>query len=468
MRYASRRARDAGGEPRDFDERDARVRGRGVHAGDVGTTMVKEELRWMGVREPDRRAHARVGRDSGKPRAREEGEVIRKSASVPVWAYSMEDERSQSRRSRADEPEEPTRRVWLGRNAFDVARRYEPIRIIGKGAYGVVCSAYDAVRRRKVAIKKLHNCFDSAVEARRALREVHLLRRLSHDNVIELLDVMMPLCEHGMRSDVYLVYELMDTDLHQIIRSKQDLLDEHCQYFVYQILRGLKYIQSADILHRDLKPSNILLNANCDLKICDFGLARRSVEQGKIMTSYVVTRWYRAPELLLNSEDYATSIDMWSVGCILAEILGRKPLFPGRDFIHQMRLIIEIIGSPEERDMNFLTSQYARRYITSLPPKKRVSFAELYPDANPHAIDLLERLLLFNPHRRLSVCEALEHPYFASLHDESLEPTFAPNPRDWSLGSMDEPDAAIPDDQLRDAIFQQMHALKSDVACAME
>jgi len=171
---------------------------------------------------------------------------------------------------------------------------------------------------------------------------------------------------------------------------------------------------------------------------------------------------------LLNSEDYAISIDMWSVGCILAEILGRKPLFPGRDFVHQMRLIIEVIGSPEERDMNFLTSQYARRYITSLPPKKRVNFAEIYPHANPHAIDLLERLLLFNPHHRLSVYEALEHPYFASLHDESLEPTFTPNPRDWSLGSMDEPDAAIPDEQLRDAIFQQMHALRSDVACAME
>lgn len=113
------------------------------------------------------------------------------------------------------------------------------------------------------------------------------------------------------------------------------------QYFLYQILRGLKYIHSANVLHRDLKPSNLLLNANCDLKICDFGLARVTSETD-FMTEYVVTRWYRAPELLLNSSDYTAAIDVWSVGCIFMELMDRKPLFPGRDHVHQLRLLMEV------------------------------------------------------------------------------------------------------------------------------
>lgn len=113
------------------------------------------------------------------------------------------------------------------------------------------------------------------------------------------------------------------------------------QYFLYQILRGLKYIHSANVIHRDLKPSNLLLNANCDLKIIDFGLARPTAEN-EFMTEYVVTRWYRAPELLLNSSDYTAAIDVWSVGCIFMELMNRKPLFPGRDHVHQMRLLVEV------------------------------------------------------------------------------------------------------------------------------
>jgi len=113
------------------------------------------------------------------------------------------------------------------------------------------------------------------------------------------------------------------------------------QYFLYQLLRGLKYIHSANIIHRDLKPSNLLLNANCDLKICDFGLARPTSEND-FMTEYVVTRWYRAPELLLNSSDYTAAIDVWSVGCIFMELMNRKPLFPGKDHVHQMRLLTEV------------------------------------------------------------------------------------------------------------------------------
>ena len=125
----------------------------------------------------------------------------------------------------------------------------------------------------------------------------------------------------------------MDTDLHRVIRT-QKLSIDHCQYFIYQTLRGLKAIHAVDVIHRDLKPSNLLLNGNCDLKICDFGLARHLADvddQRGMMTEYVATRWYRAPEIMLTFKQYTTSIDVWSVGCILAELLSGRPLFPGKD-----------------------------------------------------------------------------------------------------------------------------------------
>lgn len=188
--------------------------------------------------------------------------------------------------------------VW--KTGFEIDERYRPIKPVGKGAYGVVASAKDTERGENVAIKKVTKPFENAVDARRTLREVKLLRHFRHENLVALLNIMRP-PSYAEFHDVYLVYELMDTDLNQIIKSPQELTDDHIQYFIYQVLRGLKYIHSAHVLHRDLKPSNLLLNANCDLKICDFGLARKDSEQG-FKTEYVVTRWYRAPELLVSQE----------------------------------------------------------------------------------------------------------------------------------------------------------------------
>ena len=125
----------------------------------------------------------------------------------------------------------------------------------------------------------------------------------------------------------------METDMHRVIYSRQDLTDDHCQYFMYQLLRGCLYIHSSNIIHRDLKPSNLLLNKNCDLKICDFGLARGYEETTTTLTECVVTRWYRAPEVILNASHYTNALDVWSIGCIFAELLGRAPLFPGDDYL---------------------------------------------------------------------------------------------------------------------------------------
>ncbi|KAA8498022.1 Extracellular signal-regulated kinase 1 [Porphyridium purpureum] len=307
---------------------------------------------------------------------------------------------------------------------FECPDRYQLIKPIGQGAYGIVCSARDQQTGEKVAIKKITGIFDNLIDCKRTLREMKLLRHFAHENIITLKDVYLPSTEGQEFQDVYTVSELMDTDLHQIIQSGQPLSDEHTQYFIYQILRGLKYIHSALVLHRDLKPSNVLLNGNCDLKICDFGLARIASpdDQAGFLTAYVATRWYRAPEIMLSWREYTNSVDVWSVGCILAEIIGRKPLFPGKDYIHQINLITDIIGTPSAEDMEYIHSERARRFMQSLPHKPGIPLEKLFPDASPEAVDVLNRMLVFDPAKRITVEEALRHPYLAGLHDPDDEP----------------------------------------------
>lgn len=155
---------------------------------------------------------------------------------------------------------------------FIIDSRYVPLKPLGRGAYGVVCSATDRLTGRKVAIKKIHRAFDDLIDAKRILREVKLLRHFRHENIIGLRDLCGPADVITPFDDIYIVLDFMETDLHKIIYSKNELTDEHIQYFVYQILKGLKFIHSSQTIHRDLKPSNLLLNGNCDLKICDFGM----------------------------------------------------------------------------------------------------------------------------------------------------------------------------------------------------
>jgi serine/threonine protein kinase len=164
----------------------------------------------------------------------------------------------------------------------------------------------------------------------------HLMRRCYTRDDNDVLEMRWKCCwiQLASRKETYSLPEFL-------VRCNFDSSTLSLQYFLYQLLRGLKYIHSANVLHRDLKPSNLLLNANCDLKICDFGLARTTSETD-FMTEYVVTRWYRAPELLLNCSEYTAAIDVWSVGCIFMELLNREPLFPGRDYVQQLRLITEV------------------------------------------------------------------------------------------------------------------------------
>jgi mitogen-activated protein kinase 7 len=155
---------------------------------------------------------------------------------------------------------------------FDLSNsKYDPVETIGTGAYGVVCSAVHRVTKQRVAIKKIPDIFSQDTIAKRTLREVRILKHFKHDNIISIREILKPTEPLDKFRDIYIVLDLMESDMHKVIHSKQDLTDEHIRYFLYQILRGLKYIHSANVVHRDLKPSNLLVNENCDLKIGDFG-----------------------------------------------------------------------------------------------------------------------------------------------------------------------------------------------------
>ncbi|XP_006877092.1 PREDICTED: mitogen-activated protein kinase 3 isoform X2 [Chrysochloris asiatica] len=288
---------------------------------------------------------------------------------------------------------------------FDVGPRYSQLQYIGEGAYGMVSSAYDHVRKTRVAIKKI-SPFEHQTYCQRTLREIQILLRFRHENVIGIRDILRAPNLEAMR-DVYIVQDLMETDLYKLLKSQQ-LSNDHICYFLYQILRGLKYIHSANVLHRDLKPSNLLINTTCDLKICDFGLARIADPEHDhtgFLTEYVATRWYRAPEIMLNSKGYTKSIDIWSVGCILAEMLSNRPIFPGKHYLDQLNHIL--------------------------------------------TLELLDRMLTFNPNKRITVEEALAHPYLEQYYDPTDEPV-AEEPFTFDMELDD-----LPKERLKELIFQE-------------
>ena len=336
---------------------------------------------------------------------------------------------------------------------FVVDERYEYIKQIGVGAYGVVCSCYDKKENRNVAIKKVGNAFEDLIDAKRIVREIKLLRYFKHDNIVSLLDIQKPPKRTGFE-DIYIISDLMETDLHRVIYSRQELTDDHIQYFIYQILRGVLYMHSANIFHRDLKPANILANKNCDLKICDLGLGRAEVydygeekpkkhkknnnddDDDPELTEYVITRWYRAPEVILCPSHYSKAVDIWSIGCIFAELLGRQPLFPGDHYLDQIQKIIGIIGTPKDDDLDFIKKKEAKEFLLKLVKRTKLTWSSLFPNANPVALDLLGKMLTFSPKKRYTVDQCISHPYFEGLHDPEQEP-ITTKEFDWSFDSVE-------------------------------
>ena len=285
---------------------------------------------------------------------------------------------------------------------------------VGRGAYGIVHQAKHASSGLMVAIKAIRG-LDNPSICRRTLREIKLLRHFKHGNIVSMREILKPRSMLAF-STVYVVMEWMDLSLHDLLsrrgRHAIPLDDSHHTYFTYQILRGLKAIHAAGVMHRDLKPANILITtSNCDLKICDFGLARgdhKDDSKSKKLTEYVTTRWYRAPEVLMMNA-YSTALDMWAVGCILAEILSRKPLFPGKEDLHQLQLILATLGS-EDLGITEL-SVGAKAYLDTLPRSDKVPWSLIFPDASGDAVSLLDQLLVFDPKRRATAAQALAHPY---------------------------------------------------------
>ncbi|KAL4560644.1 hypothetical protein LXL04_032797 [Taraxacum kok-saghyz] len=313
---------------------------------------------------------------------------------------------------------------WLGSRAvdcfteYDEWARYKLHEVIGTGSSGVVCSAFDTLIGEKVAIKKINDIFGQGFVATRILREILLLRLLQHPDIVEIKHILLPPSRREF-SDIYVVFELMESDLHHVIKANENLTPEHCRFFLYQLLRGLKYMHSANVFHRDLKPKNILVNADCKLKICDFGIARvvfNDTPTAVCWTDYVATRWYRAPELCGSFfAKYTQAIDTWSIGCIFAELLTGKPLFPGKSVFHQLDLMTNLLGTPSPEAISRIRNEESRKYLTKMRKKKPIPFSRKFPNADPLALRLLERMLAFDPTNRPTAEEALSDPYFKNL-----------------------------------------------------
>lgn len=307
--------------------------------------------------------------------------------------------------------------------------RFNVVRLLGRGAYGIVWKVVERGSSKVLALKRCFGAFQNSTDAQRTFREIIFLQELNgHENIVRLVDVF----KSQKQQDLYVLFEYMETDLQQAI-VKQLIKQIHVEYITYQILKALKYIHSGGVLHRDLKPANVLLNANCHARLCDFGLARtacswgdNSLEAQPLFTDYVATRWYRAPELLLGAVIYSDAVDLWSLGCILAEMMAGKPILRGRSTVEQLEKVLEVTGSPSEPDLRpiLASSPYAGKILESLPPRSEAPKPPLFLlRATPEANLLTLSLLKFNPERRPSAEKALEHPFVEKFHMQEAELT---------------------------------------------
>jgi mitogen-activated protein kinase 15 len=302
-----------------------------------------------------------------------------------------------------------------------VTSRYEIIQKIGKGAYGIVWKALDKVTHETVALKKIFGAFRNSTDYQRTYREIIFLKQMQgNPHIVELRAVY----RSTNNLDLYVVFELLESDVHSVIRAGI-LMDVHKRFIVWQMLVGLKYLHSRKVIHRDLKPSNLLINSDSSVKLCDFGLARTFTEGNHsqvVMTEYVSTRWYRAPELIIGSNQYNEGVDMWAVGCIVGELYGGKPLFPGSSTLDQMERVVAFTGPPSASDIAAMHSEFAETMIANLTYNQpRMTLKQKLPMADADTIDFMQKLLMFNPDHRIPVIAALDHPFVAQFHNPEDE-----------------------------------------------
>jgi serine/threonine protein kinase len=312
---------------------------------------------------------------------------------------------------------------------FEILDDYILEESVGQGSYGTVASAVARETGEAVAVKKVESVFDHVTFSRRTLREVRIVRLLSHENIVNINSMFIP-ANKETYDDIYLISDLMESDLGSIIKSNPNFSEEHIQFFLYQILRGLKYIHSAGLIHCDIRPRNCLVNANCDLKISDFGQARVnfSADVYKLapMTEYVCTRWYRAPEALCSWNSYTAGIDIWSTGCTFAEMMSGKPLFPGQSTRHQLRLFADMLGTDIVEVLRHIANEKCARFLETLDEKPKCDFTEIFPGATEEALQLFFGMVEVDPEKRLTAEGSLTCAYLESLHSEEDEPTREP------------------------------------------
>ncbi|PWN90390.1 putative KIN28-cyclin-dependent ser/thr protein kinase [Acaromyces ingoldii] len=288
---------------------------------------------------------------------------------------------------------------------------YAKLAKVGEGTYASVFLARHTATSRKVAIKKIKVVDSKDGMDMSAIREVKVLRELRHPNVIELVDVFSS--GSTATPSLNLVLEFLDTDLERLIGDTNLVFKPgDIKSWMLMLCRGLEFCHRHYILHRDLKPNNLLISPQGELKIADFGMAREWADAGLRMTPVVITLWYRPPELLMGSRHYSTTVDMWSVGCIFAELLVRRPFITGEAELQQLSRIWQVLGSPTEKDWPGMKTLPLYMPSTEQFPKPTLRF--IFPAASQDTIDMISKLLLYDPSKRMSANEALHHPYFRS------------------------------------------------------
>ncbi|CAN6818238.1 unnamed protein product, partial [Brassica oleracea] len=295
--------------------------------------------------------------------------------------------------------------------------RYKLIKEVGDGTFGTVWRAINKQTGEVVAIKKMKKKYYSWDECIN-LREVKSLRRMDHPNIVKLKEVIR---EHDI---LYFVFEYMDYNLYQLMKDRQKLFTEAViKKWCFQVFHGLSYMHQRGYFHRDLKPENLLVSKDI-IKIADFGLARE-VNSSPPFTEYVSTRWYRAPEVLLQSYVYTSKVDMWAMGAIMSELLSLRPIFPGASEADEIYKICSVIGSPtEETWLEGLNLANTINY--QFPQLSGVPLSSLMPSASEDAIDLITRLCSWDPCKRPTAAEALQHPFFQSCF--YVPPSLRPKP----------------------------------------
>lgn len=283
--------------------------------------------------------------------------------------------------------------------------RYVKLEKVGEGSYGVVYKARDSSTGNIVALKKIRLQTDDEGVPPTAVREISILKQLEHDNIVQLLDIEFS------QEKLHLIFEYIEEDLKKYLNKAKPLPQAEVRRMTRQLIAGVHYCHTHRVLHRDLKPQNILVDAHGTLRIADFGLARAFGLPLRTLTHEIVTLWYRAPEVLLGVKCYSLGVDMWSIGCIMAELSAARPLFLGDSEIDQLFKIFQVLGTPNEN--NFPGVSLLKDFTLSFPKWRGVPLHSVVPMLDPLGQDLLAQLIMYDPAKRISAKEALLHPYFS-------------------------------------------------------